>query len=55
MNTVDIRPLKQLVRKDFPRDAAVRKVILSEPDEVPAEEYPIKLLSWLKLMPKRFK
>ena len=55
MEMVDIRPLKRMVKRDFPNDSSIRNVILSEPDSIPKEEYAIKLLVWLKLLPKRFK
>jgi len=51
MRTVDIRPLKRTVRKDYPKDAPIRTVILAEPDEIPMDEYVVKLSVWYKLMP----
>lgn len=49
---VDIRPLKRTVKRDYPRDAPIRTVILGEPDEIPMDEYVVKLSVWYKLIPK---
>jgi hypothetical protein len=51
MEMVDIRSLKKMIRRDYPEDAPIRKVILSEPDEMPKYEYAIKLTVWFKLIP----
>lgn len=52
MEMVDLRPLKKIVRCDYSRDTPIRKVILSEPDELPKDEYAIKLMVWWKLIPQ---
>ena len=51
MKIIDMRPLKRTVRRDYPVDAPIRIVILAEPDEVPMDEYVIKLSVWWKLIP----
>ena len=51
MKMVDIRPLKKTARRDYPKDAPIRTVILAEPDEIPLDEYVIKLSVWFKLIP----
>ena len=48
---VDIRPLKRTVKRDYPKDAPIRTVILAEPDEIPMNEYVVKLSVWYKLIP----
>lgn len=50
-NTVKIHSLKRMVQRDYPENAPIRKLILSEPDEIPIEEYAIKMSVWLKLLP----
>ena len=52
MEMIDMRPMKRTVRRDYPIDAPIRQVILSEPDELPKNEYVIKLMVWWKLIPK---
>jgi len=50
MEMVDITGLKRTVMRDYPEDAPIR-VILLEPDQLPKDEYAVKLSVWLKLIP----
>lgn len=47
---INIRPLKEQVLSNFPVNSALREVVLSEPDEMTAEEFSIKLDNWLTLL-----
>jgi len=51
MEVIDLRPLKRTVRRDYSKDTPIRQLILSEPDELPKDEYAIKLMVWMKLLP----
>jgi hypothetical protein len=51
MEMIDIRSLKKIVRRDYPKDAPISIVVLSEPDHLPKDEYAIKLMVWFKLIP----
>lgn len=46
---LSLRRLKALVRR-LPRDEPVRDLIEGEPDEIPREEYAIKMSIWWKLL-----
>jgi hypothetical protein len=35
MDLVDLRPLKKLVRRDFPEGSPYRKLVLAQPDKLP--------------------
>ena len=45
------RPLKEIVRK-LPPDHPLRVVVLSEPEEIDGDECFVKLIVWLRLLPK---
>lgn len=47
---VSIRRLKARVVKDYPPGAAIREVLVSEPDELPREEILSKLDIWVRLI-----
>jgi hypothetical protein len=53
MEMVDLRGLKRTVRRDFPEDAPIRKVILSQPDTLPMNEFVIKAQDWFFLIPNK--
>ncbi len=45
---VSIKPLKELALK-LAKDSILRQVLLVEPEEMDAEEFVGKILTWLKL------
>ena len=47
---VDIRPLKVFAFEKFPKDCAIRDVLLAEHDFLNAEEFAVKMEIWLKLL-----
>lgn len=49
---VDIRDMKKAA-KSFPEGTALRKLLDSEPDEIPKRDFKIKCLMWLELMPDK--
>jgi len=51
MEMINIRSLKEKIMRDYPEEAPIRQVILSEPDELPINEYAMKMLVWFKLIP----
>lgn len=51
MEMINLRALKRSIRQNYPEDAPIRKVVLSEPDEIPKDEYAIKMMVWFKLIP----
>lgn len=51
---LNIKPLKELVFKEFPPDSVLRDLILSEDDELTAEEFIVKTRTWLKLVNREF-
>jgi hypothetical protein len=53
MEMVDIRPLKRTVRRDFPEGSLYRKVVLAQPDKMPRDEFIIKAMDWVLLLPER--
>ncbi len=46
---VDINPLKKLATKLLPVDSVLRRVLLSEPDEMNARDYLAELGTWQAL------
>ena len=48
--TVDIKPLKVFALEKFPKDCAIRDVLLAEHDFLDAEEFAVKMETWLKLL-----
>jgi hypothetical protein len=53
MDLVDLRPLKKLVRRDFPEGSPYRKLVLAQPDKLPKDEFIIKAMDWVLLLPER--
>jgi hypothetical protein len=49
---INIRSLKQFAFEMFPKEPPLRDLLLTEKDEMPAEEFIIKLEIWLKLIRK---
>ena len=47
---VDIKPLKFFAFEKFPKDCALRDVLLAEQDFLNAEEFAVKMEIWLKLL-----
>jgi hypothetical protein len=47
---VDIRPLKGLATKVLASDSTLRKILLSEPDEMEPRDYLAKLGTWLAIL-----
>ena len=48
--TIDIKPLKSFAFEKFPKDCALRDVLLAEQDFLNAEEFAVKMEIWLKLL-----
>jgi hypothetical protein len=55
MTQVDIRPLKTLSSELLPQDSMLRRVLLSEPDVIPASDYACKLGTWLVILKEEFR
>jgi hypothetical protein len=51
---VDVRPLKRLAARVLLTDSLLRKVLMSEPDEMEASEYIAKLGTWQALLREEF-
>jgi hypothetical protein len=49
---VNIGTLKQFASQVLPKDSPQRDLLLTEKDELPAEEFIVKLEIWLKLLRK---
>jgi hypothetical protein len=49
---INIRSLKQFAFEMLPKESPLRDLLLTEKDEMPAEEFIIKLEIWLKLLKK---
>jgi len=49
-NKLDLRPLKSFVREKLPRKNVLRKVLLTEKDEIDRNEFMAKIDVWLKLL-----
>jgi hypothetical protein len=47
-----LRALKDFVMKKLPPTSTVRQLILTEPDEIPREEYVVKFRIWASLLNK---
>ena len=47
-----LKALKELVLKKLPTGSLVRGLILSEPDEIPRDEYVVKFKIWATLLNK---
>ena len=47
---VDIRALKDFVTTKFGSNSFLRKVIITEPDHLPAEEFIGKIGTWLAIL-----
>ncbi len=47
---VDIRALKDFVTTKFGSNSFLRKVIVTEPDHLPAEEFIGKIGTWLAIL-----
>ena len=47
-----LKALKEFVLKKLPTGSLVRGLILSEPDEIPREEYVVKFKVWATLLNK---
>ncbi len=47
---VDIRPVKRLSSELLSPDSMLRRVLLSEEDTMPANEYAAKLGTWLAIL-----
>ena len=52
---VDIRALKGLATKILANDSTLRRILLSEPDEMEPGDYLAKLGTWLAIMREEFK
>lgn len=52
---VDIRPLKGLAAKILASDSVLRKILLSEPDEMERGDYLAKLGTWLAILREEYK
>jgi hypothetical protein len=48
--SIDIRPLKGLATELLPSDSMLRRVLLSEADAIPADDYVCKLGTWLVIL-----
>jgi hypothetical protein len=49
---INIRSLKQFAFEMLPKESPLRDLLLTEKDELPAEEFLIKLDVWFKLLKK---
>jgi hypothetical protein len=49
---INIRTLKQFAYELLPKESPLRDLLLTEKDELPADEFIIKLEIWLKLLRK---
>ncbi len=47
---IDLRPLKRLAARVLPTDSLLRRVLMSEPDQMEAIEYVAKLGTWQALL-----
>jgi hypothetical protein len=47
---VNIRPIKSLASKLLPASSLLRKVLSSEPDDMPPSDFLAKLGTWLVLL-----
>ena len=47
---VDIRPLKTFALEKLPRDLMLRDFLLTEPDELPVEEFLSRQSVWFRLL-----
>lgn len=55
MKVVNIEPLKTLATKVLPADSVLRRVLLSEPDQLEARDYIAKLGTWQALLREEFR
>ena len=46
----NLKGLKELVAKYFPRSSVSYQVIMAEPDEIPMEEYVTKAGTWYRMI-----
>ncbi len=51
-DTVDMVRLKELARSTLGEDSIFRALILSEPDQVPKQDFVVKVGMWLKVLDK---
>ena len=54
LEIVDIRPIKEITRKNFPASSIFRKVLEAEPDSVPRYEVAGKVIPWETLLKLEF-
>lgn len=47
---INIRRLKEFVRKEIPKHCVLRNLILSDKDEMDVHEFLVKIDYWLKLL-----
>ncbi len=47
---IDIRPLKALAAERLASDSVLKRVLLTEPDSMPADDYLAKLGTWLAIL-----
>ena len=52
---VDIRALKGLATRILANDSILRRILMSEPDEMEPRDYLAKLGTWLAIMREEFK
>lgn len=50
--SVKLKTIKEFVIKKLPSTSMVRQLILTEPDEIPKEEYIVKFKLWAALLNK---
>ena len=48
--SVDIRPLRAFALEKLPKDLMLRDFLLTEPDELPVEEFLSRLSVWIRLL-----
>lgn len=52
--SLNIRKLKLFAFEKLPKQSLLREIILSEPDELDAHEFIVKVDVWLKLLKREY-
>ncbi|MEM2507398.1 MAG: hypothetical protein QXF61_10190 [Nitrososphaeria archaeon] len=47
---INIKSLRKFVDDKFPGNSLIKYLVLSEPDQMPAEEFLVKMKLWLRLL-----
>jgi len=50
--SLNIKSLKRFAYEHLPTNSTLRDLILAEPDQISAQEFLIKMETWLRLLPK---